>query len=56
MNKYEILKSKNEYINYTINNYLNCYNDLNTDDINLFTDLFDQLTNHKITKQLPPTF
>lgn len=49
MNKYSILESKNEYINYTISNYLNCYEDLTTLDIPLFTELFEQLKTHRIS-------
>lgn len=49
MNKYNILKSKNEYVNYTINNFLNCYNDLSVNDIPLFTELFKNLKDHQIS-------
>lgn len=49
MNKYNILESKNEYVNYTITNYLDCYEDLTTLDITLFIELFKQLQTHKIS-------
>ena len=49
MKKYEILQSKNEYINYTIGNYLNCYENLTTEDLPLFTELFRNLQNHRIS-------
>lgn len=49
MNKYTILQSKNEYVNYTINNFLNCYNDLSVEDIPLFTELFRNLQDHQIS-------
>ena len=48
MEKYNLLKSDNSYINFTLQNYLNCYNDLTIEDIPRFTQLFDLLKNHNL--------
>lgn len=48
MEKYGLLKSDNSYINFTLQNYLNCYNDLTNEDIPRFTQLFDLLKNHNL--------
>ena len=48
MNKYDILQSKNKYITYTINNYINCYNEVNEEEIGKFTEMFKLLPTHQI--------
>ncbi len=46
MNDFSTLKSKNEYVNYTINNFVNCYDVLNENDLQLLTGLFSSLKDH----------
>ena len=48
LNKYDILQSKNKYINYTIGNYINCYADMNEEEISKFTEMFKLLPTHQI--------
>lgn len=49
MDKYDILKSKNSYINYTLKNYLNCRDDLGEEELPRFTQLFDLMKDHEIS-------
>jgi len=46
MNDFSTLKSKNEYVNYTINNFVNCYDVLDEEDLQLLTGLFSNLKDH----------
>ena len=49
MKQFDTLKSGNDYIDYTIKNYVRCYNNLNEDSINRFTELFDYLKEYEIS-------
>lgn len=49
MNKFKILQSENEYINFTINNYTNCYEDLNEVSIQVIIDLFKSFKNNSFS-------
>lgn len=49
MNKFSNVQSNEKYINYTIHNYINCYEKLSNESIERFTDLFKNLKNHRIS-------
>lgn len=49
MNKYNGLQCSNEYINFTIKNYVDCYEDLNLEEIECLTSVFNTLKTHKIS-------
>lgn len=49
MKQFDTLKSGNDYIDYTIKNYVRCYDNLNEDSINRFTELFDYLKKYEIS-------
>ena len=42
------LNSKDVYLDYTVKNYMKCYEKLEIESIQKFTTLFDNLKNHKI--------
>ncbi len=49
MNKFIDLQSKERYVNYTIKNYVECYDDLNTDNIQTLTELFSTFKSHQLS-------
>lgn len=49
MDRYNSLQSSNEYINFTIKNYIDCYYDLAIDEIQRLTEVFDLLKTHRIS-------
>ena len=49
MEKYSCLQSSNEYINFTLKNYFDCYYDLAVEDIQRLIDVFDLFKTHKIS-------
>lgn len=49
MEKYSCLQSSNEYINFTLKNYFDCYYDLSVEDIQRLIDVFDLFKTHKIS-------
>lgn len=49
MNKYISLQSSNEYINFTLKNYIDCYDDLETDEIQRLTEVFNLFKTHKVS-------
>ena len=49
MNKYTNLKSGIEYVDFTLQNYADCYPYLDEESIVRFTDLFTSLKNHEIS-------
>lgn len=42
------LNSKDVYLDYTVKNYMKCYDKMEMDSIQKFTTLFENLKNHKI--------
>lgn len=49
MNKFLGLESKDRYVNYTIKNYVECYDDLNADSIQTLTELFASFKTHQLS-------
>ncbi len=49
MNKVIGLHSKERYVNYTIKNYVGCYEDLNIDTIQTLTELFSTFKSHQLS-------
>ena len=49
MNKFIDLQSKERYVNYTIKNYIECYDDLNMDTIQTLTELFSTFKSHQLS-------
>lgn len=49
MEKYSRLQSSNEYINFTLKNYFDCYYDLAVEDIQRLIDVFDLFKTHEIS-------
>ena len=49
MEKYNILESKNAYIDYTLKNYISCCDDLAEEDLPRFTKLFDLMKDHQMS-------
>jgi len=48
MDNYNLLKSGNTYIDFTLQNYVNCFEALTAEDITKFTQLFDLLVDHDL--------
>lgn len=49
MNKFIDLQSKERYVNYTIKNYVGCYEDLSIDTIQTLTELFSTFKSHQLS-------
>lgn len=49
MNKFLGLESKDRYVNYTIKNYVECYEDLSADSIKTLTELFTTFKTHQLS-------
>ena len=49
MEKYSSLQSSNEYINFTLKNYIDCYSDLEIEEIQRLTEVFDLLKTHRFS-------
>lgn len=49
MNKFLDLHSNERYVNYTINNYTGCYEDLSVKSVQNLTELFTTLKSHQLS-------
>ena len=49
MNKFKIVQSENEYINFTISNYTDCYEALDENSLQTLTDVFKDLKDHEFS-------
>lgn len=49
MNKFSNLKSNSQYVDFVLQNYINCYDNLNEKSIERFTTLFDTLKSCEIS-------
>lgn len=49
MNKFSKLKSNSEYVDFILQNYINCYDNLTEHSIERFTTLFETLKNYEIS-------